>query len=519
MSRPGSLRLGLILLILITGTFLRFRHITQKGIFFHDEGYFLLVAKTYYYLPSFVKDVAMRRWTGERIDLKTLLDKYYYWGFFAGSYTTRPGLGTEAGKKPTLAAGFAGKPGFLSLVILSMFAVGPSADYASFLVSAVLGAATIFIVFLIGRDLGGWRMGLLCAALLAVSPAHVLYSREGLTPATSGFFLALYLVFYLRGNLALSGLTLGYALSTHESIILLIPIALVVEAYRGGLRRASALFLWITVPVIAWEVLISAQKIVLGRLGVYHRSFFQELLFHGKAGIGADWDPLFYGDVLVSLEGIIPFLLFIAGVGVAFLRMPILLPFVLIPLGVWSVFPGKHARLIAPYIPWMAIVSASLLDGALSAMSKKNTWALSLMISAVILLSLPQSMKMVSLSSGYPEAARYIRSMGKNVRVANIGQEPIWRFYLDRRVLSTDNPTEIEREADVYAVEGGRASHKTMEYLSHKTYKEFENNFRRFYPLYLEDGGRAHAKDILKSDPDADKLKIYTIKSLSPVGF
>jgi mannosyltransferase len=46
------------------------------------------------------------------------------------------------------------------------------------LLSAVIGAATIPVVYLIGKRLSGWKMGLAAAVLLAVSPFNIFYAQD-----------------------------------------------------------------------------------------------------------------------------------------------------------------------------------------------------------------------------------------------------------------------------------------------------------------------------------------------------
>ena len=64
------------------------------------------------------------------------------------------------------------------------------------LLSAALGALTVPVLGAVGARLGGPRLGLLAAALLAVAPAHVFYSRDA----------RMYPLLVLLGTLALYAL-------------------------------------------------------------------------------------------------------------------------------------------------------------------------------------------------------------------------------------------------------------------------------------------------------------------------
>ncbi len=64
--------------------------------------------------------------------------------------------------------------------------------------SALFGAATVPVGYLIGRQLASRRAGLLLAALIAVNPMLIWYSQEARSYALLVFFAALSLLFFLR---------------------------------------------------------------------------------------------------------------------------------------------------------------------------------------------------------------------------------------------------------------------------------------------------------------------------------
>jgi 4-amino-4-deoxy-L-arabinose transferase-like glycosyltransferase len=88
--------------------------------------------------------------------------------------------------------------------------------------SALFGAATVPLGYLIGRQLAGWRAGLVLTALLAVNPMLIWYSQEARSYALLVFFCALSLLFFLRAldsrrgsDLALWALSSALALCSH----------------------------------------------------------------------------------------------------------------------------------------------------------------------------------------------------------------------------------------------------------------------------------------------------------------
>jgi mannosyltransferase len=88
--------------------------------------------------------------------------------------------------------------------------------------SALFGAATVPIGYLIGRQLDGRRCGLILAAIIALDPMLIWYSQEARSYALLIFFGALSLLFFLRArergrgrDLALWALFSALALCSH----------------------------------------------------------------------------------------------------------------------------------------------------------------------------------------------------------------------------------------------------------------------------------------------------------------
>ncbi len=65
-------------------------------------------------------------------------------------------------------------------------------------VSAMLGAATVPLIFFIGKRIGGARLGALAALLLAFLPGYVQHSHFATVDVTATFFVALCLLFVAR---------------------------------------------------------------------------------------------------------------------------------------------------------------------------------------------------------------------------------------------------------------------------------------------------------------------------------
>jgi len=134
------------------------------------------------------------------------------------------------------------------------------------LASVPTGAATVVVVGLLGREMGGARIGVAAAVVAAAYPA--LWVSDALLMSESLFALTLALVFWsayryrrapTRGGLALLAAMVGLAALTRAEAILLYPflvLPLVVLAEAGGwearLRRLGVAVVVAVVVVGPW---------------------------------------------------------------------------------------------------------------------------------------------------------------------------------------------------------------------------------------------------------------------------
>lgn len=117
---------------------------------------------------------------------------------------------------------------------------------------ALVGMATVPIVYGLVAQLHGRTTGLLTAGLLATYHYHIHFSRLGSNQVADALFVALALLFLYRGSMlhsrldwALCGVTTGlaqyfYAGARLSALIVLASAALLIARERPGARRASA---------------------------------------------------------------------------------------------------------------------------------------------------------------------------------------------------------------------------------------------------------------------------------------
>lgn len=101
---------------------------------------------------------------------------------------------------------------------------------AAFMV-AIFGVATIYLLYLLGRDMFDRQVGLIAAALYAVSPVVIAYSRSSWNPNLVPFFAVL-LIYLLWKSVTLGkytllfwiGMALGIGIQLHYLFLFLFPV-------------------------------------------------------------------------------------------------------------------------------------------------------------------------------------------------------------------------------------------------------------------------------------------------------
>ncbi len=181
----------------------------------------------------------------------------------------------------------------------------------------LLSLATVVTVFFLGKSLGGLRLGLLVAFLIATSALLVDYARQTMLAFYPLFFVSLSLfllwriiIHFSRLRVFLLGLLLGFMLQVHYST--LVPLLVAFAAPFIFLKRAKILdyFLFIILgflvgfsPIIAFELRheFFQTKMLLSFLEKSGESYFPahpglylsywvkilgQLLFGGKQFLG-----------------------------------------------------------------------------------------------------------------------------------------------------------------------------------------------------------------------------------------
>ena len=135
--------------------------------------------------------------------------------------------------------------------------------------SALLGLASIYLLYRIGRELYSKNAGLLAALLMAITVNHVFISRTGLQESYVIFFILLASYFFIKSlrqenYLIWTGLALGLAFLTKYTAFILAPIFLVYLLFfrRDYLRNKK---LWLG----ALLALLIFSPVIIYNFGLY----------------------------------------------------------------------------------------------------------------------------------------------------------------------------------------------------------------------------------------------------------
>jgi hypothetical protein len=107
--------------------------------------------------------------------------------------------------------------------------------HAPWVINPLFGALTVYMTYLLGRELAGEKIGMLAAFLMLISPNSLFMSSEFMSHASSIFFLTSFIYCYLRlmnthrlGYALLAGACVGYAMliRPQTTVFFALPIAL-----------------------------------------------------------------------------------------------------------------------------------------------------------------------------------------------------------------------------------------------------------------------------------------------------
>ena len=288
---------------------------------------------------------------------------------------------------------FRAHPLLLPVLLSPLFGSG-TPDLRGRLVVVAMGVATVYGVYLIGRELFGWKTGVLGALILAVMPYHVGVTRQLLLdgPATlcvtfSFWMFARFVRTRSWAWLAASAATLGLAVLTKETSIIVAGAFVVFIVLSPAVRRpvrTIAAFLAVLIPVsLTFPVVMD----LAGRKST-GQSYLAWQLTRTSTHAAT-----FY---LTSVPTSVGWLVVAAAIaGLAFRvnwnwRVALLVCWVVVPFAVFELYPLKGFQYLLPVAPAVALLAArGLMTWHLPAWARAGTGAAARpVVAAVVVASL-----------------------------------------------------------------------------------------------------------------------------------
>lgn len=269
--------------------------------------------------------------------------------------------------------------------------------------TALFGGASVLVAFLIGKNLFNYKVGMLSALLLAVSPVHVRDSHYITTDIMSSFFILLsllFLIYLLKSKkwkwFILGGLILGLSATIRYFPVafLIYPVVLLYSFQRTKVWffkvLVSILFIFLGIflglPFLFLDpqgpafFLKDMERYVLPwystSLSSYFFSFFSTLVNEGKTTIPAietlysapsAFRPIHASWIFFNGFSPLPTIAGLAGmIYILFKSFKKFILLSLIPIVIFiyisSYIPSTYERLIIPILPFFAIFAAVFID-------------------------------------------------------------------------------------------------------------------------------------------------------------
>lgn len=427
--------------ILALGAALRFYGITSKGLFFWDEGIHMQEAQYLHSMATGLKEHigagALALKVEEKVTGKDLSH-------------VEEGLNLVRSKLKGHYQETA-KPTHIALIAASMALFGDH-DYCGNVLSALCGTLTIVVIFYLGKLIGGTAVGVTSAFLLAISPLHLIYSRETLAEADSIFFFyCAFLLWYLCRKMVRArmlflfpaGVAAGLSLTCQNRWIIIPVVFLFMEIaalifIRGRriqdlFRNCAILGAGFLLPIVLWQTIYFILKNYMGLLSM---DYFNQM--KGITAFCAGFS-FSYGGVLplfltiARFEGVVITLMLVSGIVLACLRKTkadiYLLIVLFFPLALFTFRPHHFTRIFSMAIPCFYLVVGNFLCWIFTGLTKRwphpRPIILMSVISLVLLALVPnisRDIKIIHWRSRFKEAVEFLTDRGSPNHYSTVGK-------------------------------------------------------------------------------------------------
>lgn len=138
---------------------------------------------------------------------------------------------------------FRAHPLLLQSLVSIAFALFGIQDTIARIVPVIFGTLTVFVTYLVAKQLFNKKIGLICSLVLALMPFHIVFSRQVIVDVPLSFFVVLFLYFITRYRETgtsfycyLTGVSCGLCFISKEVGIITLPIFLVYTFLTHSLK-------------------------------------------------------------------------------------------------------------------------------------------------------------------------------------------------------------------------------------------------------------------------------------------
>lgn len=198
------------------------------------------------------------------------------------------------------------EPVIESIFKISEEDITPAAFFLiSRMLSAVFGALTVFLVYLISRKMFSHRIGVIAGVILTFLPRHVYESHLAKIDIAHTFFVALAIYFiwniYKYGGkwaYIVSGIAIGLATTIkYNGFLLVLPFLIAYFLRRSELDEKNWLKKYMDFNEIKYMVVAGITSIVVFYLGTPFALLDSETFFSTERGKGAMWQFQNVGNI------------------------------------------------------------------------------------------------------------------------------------------------------------------------------------------------------------------------------
>jgi len=267
-------------------------------------------------------------------------------------------------------------------------------------VTVLFSIANIILVFLIGRQLfRNVTIGLLAAAMLAISPTNVIHSRF-VTPDTFVVFFALlafletvYICYYNKPiHYILFGVALGCVVSSKINGVLIALPLIVAYFYRRGIKGLLEPSLYL-IPITTGLAFVATTPYILWNVSDVIGDILSEGRHYSTGHAGMEGNSLvWYLNYMWQTAGVIYILATLEILRGIYLRSKETILLSIFPIVYFvfiSIFVVRNDRTLLPLTPFLFLLAASFLTYLLNKASRlqPKVWR-KMFISAIVCLSI-----------------------------------------------------------------------------------------------------------------------------------